>query len=347
MIENINIKGLRGISDIEINSLGQINLFVGKNNCGKSTILESVFLLTGGTVPHNMQRINNLRNCPLRSGEDWCYNFFGVRKDRPIRISADFDSVRRVLSIEYSESIKRNINLSEAPSGINSKPPMVYKVDFDLAMENGVHYQTNMAIHDDEPNKLRQKIVSDYQGIVNAWFISPSEPYEHVEDYFAEAVENKQEAYITQVMRQIEPTINDIVVAGNRILVDVGFEKRLPIQLMGDGLKKILSVVVNMSMAKDGVLLIDEVDNGMHYSSMPVLWKAIVESAKMYNVQVFATTHNIESIESLNDVLADDSDMKDRFRSYTIRRKANGEHIANMATFAQFNHIINQELELR
>ena len=132
-------------------------------------------------------------------------------------------------------------------------------------------------------------------------------------------------------------------------MVDIGFERRIPIQLMGDGLKKVLSVVVNMAMVPNGILLVDEVDNGLHYSSMPILWKAIVESAKMYNVQVFATTHNVESLRALNEVLSNDEyqGQQSDFRSYTIRRGDNGEHRVILAKFPQFNHIINQALEVR
>ena len=102
-------------------------------------------------------------------------------------------------------------------------------------------------------------------------------------------------------------------------------------------------------MARNGILLIDEIDNGLHYSSMPILWKAIIESAKIYNVQVFATTHNIESLRALNDVLASDEyhGIQEVFRSYTIRRGESGKHKVILAKYPQFNHIINQDLELR
>lgn len=347
MITQINIQRLRGISACTVNDLGKINLFVGHNNCGKSTLLEAVFLLTGGTLPINYQRINDLRNCRLKSGEDLRYNFYAEQTDQPIVISANINSVQQRLEIHYSEQIPQNIALPTADSIINGGLPKDYCIEFQYTTNGNPPVVTTMRTSNDTPSQLQVSVVEKHPGLVPAWFISPAEPYYNVEEYFAKVVENKQESIITEIMQHIEPSIRDITVAGNRILVDVGFDKRIPLQLMGDGLKKILSVIVNMSMAKDGILLIDEVDNGLHYTSMPVLWDAILESAKRYNVQVFATTHNIESLQSLNQVLDSNPDMQSHFRSYTLRKRAHGELETIKATYDQFNHIINQELELR
>lgn len=346
MISNINIQRLRGISQCSVNNLGKINLFVGHNNCGKSTFLEAIFLLTGGTLPINYQKINDLRNCRLKNGEDFRYNFYGEQIDEPISISADSNNGHQKLDIIYSEQTLDVINVADSES-VNGELPKLYGIDFHFSTNGLYPIVTTMRFRNDKPGEIQLSVLENHPGLVSAWFISPAEPYSNVEEYFAKAVENKQEGIITEVLKRIEPSIHDIIVAGSRILVDVGFDKRIPVQLMGDGLKKILSVIVNMSMAKDGILLIDEIDNGLHFSSMPVLWKAIVESAQRYNVQVFATTHNIESIRSLNDVLEEYPEMQTQFKSYTLRRREHGVLDAIEASYNQFNHIINQDLELR
>lgn len=349
MIKNLIINGLRGISQCEIGGIGGINLFLGHNNCGKSTILEALFLLTGGTFPINFLRINSLRNCSLKDAEDLRLPFYGALKDSPIVISGDFDNGNRRLTISYAEDVIEKVSVNQIPDDINTPLPKDTQVNFDLLLENGNHVETQLEIKHKQPQKLNIKGDSTHEGHIQAWFISPSEPYNNVENYFAEIVVNKQEGFVTTILKHIEPNIQDVVLAGNQILLDVGFDKRIPIQLMGDGLKKMLSVVVNMAMARNGILLIDEIDNGLHYSSMPILWKAIVESAKMYNVQVFATTHNVESLRALNEILESDAykDIQSDFRSYTIRREENGVHKVIKAEYSQFNHIINQDLELR
>ena len=349
MIKNLSINGLRGVSQCQIEDIGRINLFLGRNNCGKSTILEALFLLTGATYPINFQRINILRKCPFREGEDLRFSFYGTRSTDPIIISGIFENGSRTLVISYNEESIEKVAAHQLPTDINAPLPKIFQVNFDLDLENGHHIKTQLAVKQKQPENVMIKGDTNHEGHIPARFISPAEPYENVENYFAAIVENKREDYVRKIMSVIDPSIIDIVFAGNRIMADIGFEKRIPIQLMGDGLKKVLSVVVNMAMVPNGILLIDEVDNGLHYSSMPILWKAIVESAKMYNVQVFATTHNVESLRALNEILENDTykDLQSNFRSYTIRREENGEHKVIKAEYSQFNHIINQDLELR
>lgn len=346
MIDNLRINGLRGISQCHVDDIGRVNLFLGRNNCGKSTILESIFLLSGGIDPVNYTKINSLRHYKtMQSGEDFTFNIHGLQKERPIVIVALCDGKSRELTISYRESRSKNINIVDS----NAKLAIDYQVLFHLESDGMPSVDTSIKVTSTNPNEGDVEIAEAPMLHIPAFFISPSEPYENVESYFASIVENKREEYVKKVINAIDPTIKDIVFAGNRIMADIGFEKRIPIQLMGDGLKKVLSVVVNMAMVPNGILLIDEVDNGLHYSSMPILWKAIVESAKMYNVQVFATTHNVESLRALNEILESDAykDLQSDFRSYTIRREENGEHKVIKAKYPQFNHIINQDLELR
>lgn len=349
MLKNLEIQNLRGISHCLIDDLGQVNLFLGQNNCGKSTILESLFLLTGGAIPYNYQKINNLRSCSIRGGEDFILNFYGLRKEVPISIKSDVGDNSRILTISYSEKTLQQVPIGEDVVQINDELPKNYSVSFKLVTENGKVVETKMSNTASVPNTIKVKSVKGEDLNIPAFFISPAEPYDNVENYYSQAIENKQENTIESIVKLVDNSVCDLKFANGRIMVDVGFEKRIPVQLMGDGMKKVLSVVVNMSLVRDGVILIDEIDNGLHYSSMPILWKAIIEAAKENNVQVFATTHNIDSLRALDDVLSleEYGNMRSAFRSYTILKENGGERRAVKTSFSQFNHIINQELELR
>ena len=71
---------------------------------------------------------------------------------------------------------------------------------------------------------------------------------------------------------------------------------------MGDGVRHLVSIVTSMFATENGYLFIDEMDNGIHYTMLDELWKNIIFLSKKLNVQVFATTHSKESIESFNRV---------------------------------------------
>lgn len=349
MIKKLDIKNLRGISQCSIDDLGQINLFLGQNNCGKSTILESLFLLTGGTKPYNYQRINHLRRCPVRGGEDLLLNIYGLNKENTISIVGEVDGHQRDLSIRYDESTHQQIAVDGNLGGINDALPKDYVITFTLNAENGVAIVTKMLNQAETPDRINVQSADGENIVIPAFFISPAEPYENVENYYSQAIESKQEAVIESVVRRVDSSVIDLKFANGRIMVDVGFDKRIPVQLMGDGMKKVLSVVVNMAMVRNGVILIDEIDNGLHYTSMPILWKAIIEAARANNVQVFATTHNLDSLRALSDALSEQqyAAVRSDFRSYTIRKEASGVRKAVKATYPQFSHIINQEMELR
>lgn len=74
--------------------------------------------------------------------------------------------------------------------------------------------------------------------------------------------------------------IKDIVLSQNEVLVDVGLNKRIPINVMGDGARKILSILTTIYECRNGIVLIDEISNGFHYSVMKALWQTILLASK-------------------------------------------------------------------
>ena len=86
-----------------------------------------------------------------------------------------------------------------------------------------------------------------------------------------------------------------------------GLEQRVPIGSLGDGMWRMLGLALALANARNGVILIDEIDTGLHYSVMRDMWRMIVERSDEMNVQVFATTHSRDCYESLATVLRDET----------------------------------------
>jgi AAA15 family ATPase/GTPase len=70
----------------------------------------------------------------------------------------------------------------------------------------------------------------------------------------------------------------------------------LPLALMGDGLGRFTSLMLKIANARHGIVLVDEIENGLYYTSMSKVWTAIAEAARLFDVQIFATTHSWECI---------------------------------------------------
>lgn len=119
--------------------------------------------------------------------------------------------------------------------------------------------------------------------------------------------------------------------------------------MLGDGIRKLLAIITSLYGCKNGIIFIDEIDNGMHFSSLSSLWKAIIKTARLLNVQVFATTHNIESLQSLSNVLADSEyiESQNDVMCYSLRHLPTDELKAYEYPYEKFQYVIHQEIEIR
>jgi len=119
-----------------------------------------------------------------------------------------------------------------------------------------------------------------------------------------------RESEVINALQLLEPRLTDIrfltgmgrmpgLLAGILVELEHRRNERVPLGSYGDGMRRLLALSIAIIQCTDGVLLIDEIDTGLHYSVMGDLWRFIVEAAKQSNVQVFATTHSLDCIRGL------------------------------------------------
>ena len=128
---------------------------------------------------------------------------------------------------------------------------------------------------------------------------------------FNKIVLTENEEYVTKALRIIDPTIERIASVGGEsrafpregpggvFLKLSNVAQRTPIGSAGDGMWRILGLALALANAKGGVLLVDEIDAGLHYSVMENMWRMVNERSRELAVQVFATTHSRDCYESL------------------------------------------------
>ena len=80
------------------------------------------------------------------------------------------------------------------------------------------------------------------------------------------------------------------------IWVDIGLSELVPLPVMGAGMIHFTRIVLALALAPGGVVLIDEIENGLHHSVLAEVWGAIAKTAEQFNVQIFATTHSFECV---------------------------------------------------
>jgi hypothetical protein len=118
---------------------------------------------------------------------------------------------------------------------------------------------------------------------------------------------------VVKALRFIEPKIEDFApqittpyyygaTRGGFIVKMENLDQPIPIGSLGDGTWRILALAIALSRAKDSILLVDEIDTGLHHTVMADMWTLIAETAKALNVQVFATTHSYDCVHSLSKI---------------------------------------------
>lgn len=105
-----------------------------------------------------------------------------------------------------------------------------------------------------------------------------------------------------KVLRAVEPRLRrlSVVVTGSIPMIygDLGLGRLIPLPVMGEGMARLASIVLAIANTSNGVVLVDEVENGLHHSVLPKVWRLIGEATRTFNAQLFATTHSLECIEA-------------------------------------------------
>ena len=102
----------------------------------------------------------------------------------------------------------------------------------------------------------------------------------------------------------------EVIPRGNIPIIhgDLGSDRLIPLPLLGEGMNKLCSYGLAISNAENGFVLIDEIENGLHYSVLEKIWKGIIHLARKSNVQVITTTHSEECIRAAHSSMSDEKE---------------------------------------
>lgn len=322
--QDLTIENFRGIERLKIPDLKSVNLLVGKNNCGKTSVLEALFLLSGMSNPQLSVNIHFFRDLILENDEDFSYMFRDLDFNIPIAISARLNNKKRKLTINplYADYIPRRIEKQGIPKSdtLPASTSVVRLVEgLDFKFQSDLNRQFNATI------SLKEKerhIKGKYKENLRCSFINPKTSMNQIDKRIEGLLIQKKLDSVIAILQGIEPQVLDIRMgAGGMIYVDVGRKNFFPINIMGDGMRRVLAFLATISDMRNGVVLLDEMENGLHYSSLAVLWKAIFAACKDYNVQLVATTHSYECIESFSKTYQEIEPKGDEIRLFRIDRE--------------------------
>ena len=138
--------------------------------------------------------------------------------------------------------------------------------------------------------------------------------------YVPELVLGDSEEIILQALTGLEPRLERLafvpeLARGNGLfkIKLKGQKDAIPLGSMGDGMRRFLALAFAMRNCVNGVFLVDEIDTGLHYTVMLDMWRFVVNAARELNMQVFATTHSQDCIDSLAEFITNEPDLRDEF----------------------------------
>ncbi|MFC2155569.1 ATP/GTP-binding protein [Acidobacteriota bacterium] len=331
MYKKIKIESFRGIKSLEINDPKQFNLIVGKNNSCKTTVLESIFLLIGPTNPTLPMAINSFRGLNVISEYYWPVVFNQLQPKSLVKLYGEIISPNEQRDLTIKPLKESTISKPDDKKGLLageiSGTNIVDRINgltLEFSFKEAGRKERKKFISNIRFNgkDIERDIPEGYKNTLNGIFVVGVGGSENNTQRFNDLQIKKQEKEVLKILQKIEPAIRDISVGSNDILYcDMGFEHLVPLNVIGGGIMRLLTIILAIYSSSNGIVMVDEVENGFHYSALEILWKAIFEAAREFNVQVFATTHSFENIRAYSSAYEKLPEKNDDLRLFRIEKE--------------------------
>lgn len=251
MLTSIELTGFRGFRQLKLEGLQRVNLIVGKNNSGKTSLLEGIGTLDG----------------PV--GFD------------SLRFKTDgFDNNRWLI---HDASQEQGAKINATTSG-NSQLVRHLTSTGGFSGQGGGIKTCCLPVRHQSPEILVEKLGGALR-------------------------HRGAEELIESVLKKVDVRIEKVriipVPKGNQVFVDIGLSELIPVSLIGQGVCHLLDIYSEIIGSNANICLIDEIETGIHHSSLIDLWRGIAEASAKFDVQIFATTHSHECIEAAHEAFTE------------------------------------------
>lgn len=355
--KNIEIRNFRGIDSLEINDLGRVNIFLGQNNSGKSTVLEAIFLLTGMANPDMPQNLNRIRNRNFYANfKDIFYLFHKMDVKNPPELFAEqMDGDGRMLRLNMAYVFDEQNQLSQT-NGMNGMPPVsetktflnTLEMNFETHVKGVVNNYQSLLTMKPDGMLTNKKIAEGYLEKYETAFLTEDMWGFNLATALSELFKRKKKDIVLERLIHFDARIKDIDILQDDIYVDFeDMQEKLPLRMAGDGMRRYLNIVAASANPLNNIILVDEIDNGLHYSAYKKLWEAIFTLATTTNKQVFVTTHSKETLHRLNEMLGEHPEFQQDMRLLTIEKTLKKGLQAYKYTYEGLSGACENDVELR
>ncbi|HUV58515.1 MAG TPA: AAA family ATPase [Desulfatiglandales bacterium] len=361
MFSKIQAKNFRSFKNVSISSLKRVNVFTGMNGCGKTSVLEIPFLLAGGPNATLALSLYNFRNEHALT-PNLERPFTSVFHELSISENIELDGYGDFLSETESPYRKLVISPIYSPEGEpngTKTEGRIQGLTFDFQGPNGeftgkIAWETETeAVDADSRPRMRTGLRShspQTQDNISAYFITPyyRELWGQAHNLLTELTKKNRVNEIVRQLKMIEPNIQNLLPLSESgvqtIYADIGAENLMPVPLLGGGFANIFHMVLDASVQHNGLLIIDEIEDGIHYIIVPKLIRYLLDISVQNNLQLFISTHSDEMLDMFAEV-ANDMAFED-LALFRLLNK-NGEGTASYFSFQDLLASRETNAELR
>jgi predicted ATPase len=368
LLKSLEIRNFRAFRHLRVNTLGRVNLIVGKNNIGKTCLLEALRLYARRGAPDVIRDLLESRDenklptsTEMTELENETFNlrylFYG-RKEKgrdgdAIQIGP-IENPQDTLSISFVW-----MNQQTVDDGIIRFVPLKSE-DYDSAgnpvlgivTQFGAQSATRLASRLLERRWIPSPAQFETTEIPSIYLPANGPTNEQIAFWRDRSVVEGKRKHVLEALRIIQNDVEDVDLVGNPelkrertpVVKLKGATSFIPLRSLGEGMNRLFIVALGLVNAQNGILLIDEVESGLHYSAQANLWRLVLQLARELNIQVFATTHSKDCIMAFNEAtkeLADEDGV-------LIRLGRKGEEVATTLFDEEELEIANeQSIEVR
>jgi len=361
MLENLRIKNYRILKNLTFDRFSHVNLLVGQNSVGKTTVLEAIHMFSRLGSPLLIEELLGIRDDMLNSHQSEESLRLPVEQLFNGRQFSDLASDNEIYIGNFSESESLKIQrmfYRKSEVSIN-EISLDEESDFRQILSKLKGKEIGLTLPDkitgDEQQKLKmvsknfflskpsiaKRFTPEGTFIVNLYFDNYKK-----NEYARSEAKLTQEASIEYPVKYVPTGVipledlaetwdkltltsdEQIVIDALNLIKNVSIEKLnfrsntynnkripivklantetpIPLKNLGEGIARILQLILSLLQVKGGFLLIDEFENGLHYSIQPKVWDLLFRLSDELNIQVFATSHSKDTIESFSQVWSD------------------------------------------
>lgn len=313
MLRSLEVENFRGMRRLKVRGLQRVNVVTGPNGVGKTSLLEALWLYSGPNNPELVMRLYGMRS------RDTGVQFAPGVAPREVveNLFTDFDTGCEVvltgtertggigtvrLRIPAMNMAEDTVQLGEQTmDGVGTTAPVRQSVLIEVEERLGSEPAQNASIAFKSDGTVEMK--GARQATRNGVFVSTAIRGRGKEDArrLGGIQVQRREHGLINALRVIEPQLKALTVVPGHddklsVYADTGGDRMVPLWLLGDGAIHLASIVLAMSDASGGLLLVDEIENGIYYETLEPMWRAIHMAATEFDVQVVATSHSRECV---------------------------------------------------